>query len=171
MQNGTGKMAWEGIIKDPLEGREARKPRKTGKTIISDLGYGLGEVKDFLENAGVYIDRAKLAFGTTVIYSEDYLREKIALYRAADIDVNPGGTCAEIAIYQGVYDTFLERAKDMGFTAIEISDGTIHMDDSLRESVISKGIKAGFEVVSEVGRKDESDQLELSEAKIGRAHV
>ena len=163
MQNGTGKLAWEGIIKDPLAGRSVTKPRKIGKTVISDLGYGLGEVKEFLANAGVYIDRAKLAFGTTVIYSEDYLRKKIELYREADVDVNPGGTCAEIAIYQGVYEAFLEKAKEMGFTAIEISDGTIHMDDSLRISVISKATKAGFEVVSEVGKKDERDQLELTE--------
>lgn len=163
MQNGTGKMAWEGIIKDPMAGRTTAKPRKIGKTIISDLGYSLGEVKEFLANAGVYIDRAKLAFGTTVIYSEDYLKQKIALYREAAVTVNPGGTCAEIAIFQGVYDPFLEKAKEMGFAAIEISDGTIHMDDNLRKSVISKAIEAGFEVVSEVGKKDERDQLILTE--------
>jgi len=53
---------------------------------------------------------------------------------------------------------------ELGFTAIEISDGTIHMNDDLRKSVISKAIKAGFEVVSEVGKKDERDQLDLTES-------
>ena len=163
MQNGTGKLAWEGIIKDPLAGRSGDKPRQRGKTIISDLGYSLGEIDDFLGNAGVYIDRAKLAFGTTVLYSEDYLQKKIGLYRAAGIDVNPGGTCAEIAIFQGVYEPFLEKGLEMGFNSIEISDGTIHMDDRTRDSVISKALQIGFEVVSEVGKKDESEQLALPE--------
>src|SRR5690554_553683 len=138
MRNGTGKMAWEGIIKDPYKGRTNEKPRSHGKTIISDLGYGLEEVKEFLANCGQYIDRAKLAFGTTVIYSEDYLIEKIKAYKDFDVNVNPGGTCAEIAIYQGVFDAFLEKAKFMGFTTIEISDGTIKMDDEVRSTVITK---------------------------------
>ncbi|ATW23473.1 phosphosulfolactate synthase [Candidatus Formimonas warabiya] len=164
MWNGVGKMAWEGIITDPYTGRNAEKPRRQGKTIISDLGYGLGEIKDFLENCGQYIDRAKLAFGTTVIYSKDYLREKIKLYKEFGIDVNPGGTCAEIAIYQGVFEPFLEKAKAMGFTTIEISDGTIKMDDKVRTSVITKALEAGFEVISEVGKKHISEQLEIQEA-------
>ncbi|MFZ7103830.1 MAG: phosphosulfolactate synthase [Peptococcaceae bacterium] len=164
MINGKGKLAWEGIIIDPYKGRVTEKPRQEGKTIISDLGYGLGEVKEFLENCGQYIDRAKLAFGTTVIYSEDYLTEKIKLYRSADINVNPGGTCAEIAIYQGVFDAFLLKAKEFGFTTIEISDGTIKMDDEVRASVITKALEAGFEVISEVGKKNLSEQLQIQEA-------
>jgi phosphosulfolactate synthase len=163
MINGTGKMTWEGIISDPLGGRVTAKPRKSGKTIISDLGYGLGEVSDFLSNCGYYIDRAKLAFGTSVLYSEDYLKEKIRLYRQAGINVNPGGTCAEIAIYQGVYDSWLKKAKELGFTTIEISDGTIPMDQALREKVIGKAVTSGFEVVSEVGKKDEKNQLTLAQ--------
>ena len=163
MINGTGKMTWEGIISDPLGGRVTAKPRKSGKTIISDLGYGLGEVSDFLSNCGYYIDRAKLAFGTSVLYSEEYLKEKIRLYRQAGINVNPGGTCAEIAIYQGVYDSWLKKAKELGFTTIEISDGTIPMDQALREKVIGKAVTSGFEVVSEVGKKDEKNQLTLAQ--------
>lgn len=163
MQNGTGKMTWAGIISDPMPGRDNLKPRKTGKTIISDLGFGIGETREFLENAGIYIDRAKLAFGTSVLYSEQYLKEKIDLYRSFNVDVNPGGTCAEIAIYQGVYDAFLDKAKMLGFTTIEISDGTIQMDDRLRESVILRAMKAGFEVVSEIGKKDVESQLAIAE--------
>lgn len=163
LNNGIGKMAWEGIIVDPLGWRITKKPREQGKTIISDLGYGVGEVKEFLSNCGEYIDRVKLAFGTTVIYSEDYLRTKIELYRNANINVNPGGTCAEIAIYQGVFDKFLEKAKDLGFTTIEVSDGTITMDDNLRSRVLEKVLEAGFELVSEVGKKHLDEQLTIEE--------
>ncbi len=163
MINGVGKMTWEGIITDPLGGRVMSKPRKSGKTVISDLGYGLSEVSDFLANCGQYIDRAKLAFGTSVLYSEDYLKEKIRLYRRAEINVNPGGTCAEIAIHQGVYDSWLARAKELGFTTVEISDGTVPMDQALRERVIVKALEAGLEVVSEVGKKDEKAQLTLEQ--------
>ena len=40
----------------------------------------------------------------------------------------PGGTLQEVAIWQGALDRYLDRARELGFDAIEVSDGTIEMD-------------------------------------------
>lgn len=164
MQNATGKMAWEGILTHPMSGRVTEKPRKIGKTVCSDLGLSLEEAKMVISNCAPYIDRIKLAFGTTILYSEDYLMAKIKAFRDANIVVNTGGTCGEIAMYEGVFDRWLEHAKYLGFNAIEVSDGTINVTDKERCEMIEKVLNAGFECCTEVGKKMEEDQLEMSEA-------
>jgi phosphosulfolactate synthase len=145
--------AWEGVLDDPLPGRTNR-PRRRGITFISAKGLGLAGTRDLIEVAADYIDRVKLAFGTTLLYDEAFLREQIRLLRAAEIEVNPGGTCGEIALHQGRFPRFLARARDLGFTTIEISDGTIPVDDATREYMVKDTLAAGFNVVTEVGKKD-----------------
>lgn len=156
------KMAWEGILDYPLPGRSG-KPRETGITFVSLKGFGIHGVEDLIRVAADYVDRVKLAFGTTLLYDEELLLEKVRLFRTANIEVNPGGTCAEIAIYQGRYDQFLAHARDLGFTTIEVSDGTITMDDAQRERIIKKTLDSGLKVVSEVGKKDVELNLSVPE--------
>src|SRR5690606_12057927 len=69
-------------------------------------------------------------------------------------DVYPGGTLAEVMLLQGVYPEYLQRAKSLGFTAIEISAGTITMPRQIRADAIKRALDAGFKVISEVGKKD-----------------
>lgn len=156
------KRAWDGVLDFPLGGR-TEKPREDGITFVSLKGFGIAGINDLVRVAADYIDRVKLAFGTTLLYDEELLREKISILRGANIEVNPGGTCAEIAVYQGKYDQFLTYARDVGFTTIEVSDGTITMDDATREQIIKKTLDAGFKVVSEVGKKDTELNLPLGE--------
>lgn len=163
MALGNKKKGWEGILEYPLGGR-TEKPRQDGITFVSLKGYGIQGVKDLVRDAADYIDRVKLAFGTTLLYDDDLLREKIAILRAADIDVNPGGTCGEIAIYQGKYAQFLSHAKELGFSTIEVSDGTINVDDSQREKIVKMALDSGLKVVSEVGKKDLQLNLAITEA-------
>lgn len=156
------KKAWEGVLDYPLPGR-TNKPRETGITFVSLKGIGINGIDDLVRVAADYVDRVKLAFGTTLLFDEELLREKISLCRAAGIEVNPGGTCAEIAVFQGRYDRFLNHAQELGFTTIEVSDGTITMDDSARERLIKQTLDAGFKVVSEVGKKDTDLNLTIAE--------
>ncbi len=158
----TKKKSWQGILDYPLPNRTA-KPRQDGITFLSVKGYGIYGLKDLVADAADYIDRVKFSFGTTLLYDEELLREKIAILRAANIDINPGGTCGEIAVYQGEYDQFLANARDLGFTTIEVSDGTITMDDATRERIVKKTLDAGFKVVSEVGKKDSALSLSVEE--------
>ncbi len=163
MGHSAARKAWAGILDDPIGGRTA-KPRTSGISFLSVKGLGLAGTRDLIEVAADYVDRVKLAFGTTLMLDERFLREKIRLLREADIDVNPGGTSGEIALYQDRYPEYLGRARELGFTTIEVSDGTVTMDDRTREWMIKSALDAGFKVVSEVGKKDPSLTLPVVEA-------
>lgn len=141
------------IIKSPIQGRVG-KPRQSGITMVMDKGLGLEETRDFLSLCSEYVDFIKLAFGTAAVYPQAILQEKIALVKRSGIDVYPGGTFLEIAIIQKKVPEFLERAGNIGFTAIEVSDGTIELSAEQRRAVIGMAAKAGLKVLSEVGKKD-----------------
>lgn len=153
--------AWENCFLMPVSGRTS-KPRQTGLTMILDKGLGLNATKDLVEVAADYIDVVKFSFGTSAFYNEEIAKNKIALLRDADIDVMPGGTFLEVTVWQGVYDKYLVRAKELGFSMIEVSDGTIDIDLDTREEVIRKALDAGFEVISEIGKKKPDEKLPLS---------
>jgi len=162
MTNNENLKTWDGLLKAPLTGRNA-KPREQGISFISDKGLSVQEARQLAETAGDYIDRVKMAFGTTLLLKKSIVREKILVYTSAGIEVNPGGTCTELAFSQGVYEEYLKQAKEIGFTTIEVSDGTIDVTDKEREYMITAALKAGFKVVSEVGKKDTTKQLALEE--------
>lgn len=145
----------------PVNGRSS-KPRETGLTMILDKGLGLSATKDLVEVAGDYIDIIKFSFGTSAFYDEEVMKKKIAILREVNIDIMPGGTFLEVAMWQGVYDKYLNRAKELGFSAIEVSDGTIEIDLRTREKVIKKTLDAGFKVISEVGKKKPEEKPPLS---------
>lgn len=149
---------WDGIISEPLSSR-LQKPRQQGLTMIMDKGMGLGDTFETLTVAGKYIDFIKFAFGTSALYNGDLLKQKIKLIKSYDIQVYPGGTFLEIAILQNKMGEFLQRAKELGFTAIEVSDGTISMSSDLRSQAITMASEMGFQVISEVGKKDIQENL------------
>jgi phosphosulfolactate synthase len=73
----------------------------------------------------------------------------------------PGGTFQEVCVWQGTFDRYLARAEALGFNAVEVSDGTIAMDARTREAVIRKAVRAGFRVITEVGKKDPGEALSM----------
>lgn len=139
------------------------KPRVQGLTMIIDKGMGLGETRDLLNTAADYIDFIKLGFGTPALYSRDVLEEKINLVKSYGIDIYPGGTFLEVAIIQDKLEEFLYMAKNMGFTGIEVSDGTIAMSPEVREKAVTMARKMNFIVLTEVGKKDEDDETPIME--------
>ena len=122
--------------------------------MVLDKHLGFLATRDLIDVAGEYIDVVKLTFGTSDLYDASYLKKKIALLKEAGIDVMPGGTLTEIAIYQEVYPAYLKRAKEIGFTHMEISDGTIRMTREERRRFIALAVDEGFRVSTEVGTKD-----------------
>lgn len=150
--------AFSKTISTPMSGRTV-KPRIEGITMVIDTGLGLREACDLAEIAGDYIDYIKLGFGTSRLINEEILKKKIATYREHNIDVYPGGTLLEIALAQGVLEKFLNEAKRLGFSAIEVSDGTITMSSEQRTDVIKKARELGFKVITEVGKKDVAKDL------------
>jgi phosphosulfolactate synthase len=148
--------AWDGVIELPVRER-VTKPRETGWTMVIDKVLGLYVVDDLLQVAAPSIDVIKLTFGTSAFFRFDVLKEKVRTIVAHGVACMPGGTFGEVALWQGAYDRYLDRARELGFTAIEVSDGTIELDAKTRADAISKAVKAGFRVLSEVGKKDPSD--------------
>lgn len=153
--------AWEAVLADPLPGR-SRKPRRRGLSLVIDKGMGLTETADLLELAGDYLDYVKLGFGTSALYERILLERKIELLRARHVGVYPGGTLLEAALLQGRLDRFVAHARALGFTALEVSDGTIELSPEDRARAIAAGLAAGLTVFTEVGKKDTAAQPPLS---------
>lgn len=149
--------AWDGVLPGLIQNR-ARKPRRVGVTSVLDRCQGLNATEDLLELTGDYVDHIKLGFGTTVFLDDGLLRRKIEIIRARDIDVYPGGTLLEAAVFQGVCGEYLRRTRELGFTAVEVSDGTLDVPLKLRADVIRRAVDMGLKVFTEVGKKDPDRQ-------------
>lgn len=156
----NGDRPWYDFLEFPLAGRND-KPRKTGLTMVIDKGLGYTETEELLELASSYIDFIKLGFGTSALYSAHLLRRKIEMVKSYEVDIFPGGTFLEIAVMQGKLKEYLHITKELGYTAVEVSDGTINMCADVREEAIKRAVDAGLIVLSEVGKKDERDHVEF----------
>lgn len=156
----TQAKAWDGVFRG-VESVCQSKPRIVGLNVVIDKNLGPRALADLLETAGDAIDHIKFAFGTTVALGECAVRDKIQMIRAQQIQVYPGGTLLEVAILQGVLPEFLRRARALGFTMIEVSDGTITLTPEQRADVIRRVLDMDFRVISEVGKKDPRQQLPI----------
>jgi phosphosulfolactate synthase len=148
--------AWEGVIELPVQDRLA-KPRDRGWTMVLDKGLGFHALDDLMQIASPTVDVVKLTFGTSAFLDFAVLKEKVRTIRAHGVHVMPGGTFQEVAVWQRALDRYLGRAHELGFDALEVSDGTIEMDAATRADAIARAVKAGFRVLSEVGKKDPAD--------------
>ena len=153
--------AWKGCFDPPVKDR-TEKPRQTGMTMVLDKGLGLRATRDLVETAGHFIDVVKFSFGTSAFYDKSICLDKVRILKEAEIFVMPGGTFLEVAVWRDTFELYLEKAKELGFDAIEVSDGTIEIKPEARASYIKKAVDAGFRVFSEVGKKDPLEELPMS---------
>jgi phosphosulfolactate synthase len=151
--------AWDRVLPQLVPDRITTKPREQGLTMVLDRCQALHATEDLLALTGDYVDHIKLSFGTSVFLDEGLLRRKIEITRARDIDIYPGGTLMEATLIQGAYPQYVNRAQELGFTALEISDGTITMSRQTRDDCIKRALDAGLKVISEVGKKDPAIQF------------
>lgn len=151
--------AWFDILDFPHPDR-TEKPRQRGVTMVIDKGLGLTDTRDLMELASDYVDQVKLTFGTSAFYKTRLLRQKIELVKSYGVDIFPGGTFLELALLQGRIVEYFDRARELGFTGVEVSDGTIDLDEETRFSTIQLARAYGFGlVISEVGKKDSRDAV------------
>ncbi|HEX6971317.1 MAG TPA: phosphosulfolactate synthase, partial [Limnochordia bacterium] len=143
---------WDGVLEQPWAER-LEKPRTAGLTMVIDKGIGLSQTRDLLQMAAAHIDFLKLGFGTSLIYPSEALTRKISLAKEYGVHVYPGGTLLELAVHQGRSAAFLERARELGFTCIEVSEGTIDLPPAKRRELIARGVELGFCVLTEIGKK------------------
>ncbi|HEX7056128.1 MAG TPA: phosphosulfolactate synthase [Bacilli bacterium] len=152
---------WHPALLDP-SGKRQGKPRTCGITMVIDKGMGNTEFTDLLYTSGEYLDMIKIGFGTSPLYPRDLLRKKIKLAVENGIGIMPGGTFLEAAVYNGAVDAFFESAHDLGFTAIEVSDGTIELSRQERNRIILRAVKEGFRVFTEYGKKLRKAEFEVT---------
>jgi phosphosulfolactate synthase len=82
------------------------------------------------------------------------LERKLELINARNILSCPGGTLFEAAALQHPCRSFMREAAEIGFRAVEISDGTIELSAFRRRHAIGCAQDAGLVVITEVGKKD-----------------
>ncbi len=128
-----------------------KQPRANGLTMVMDKGLSVNQAKDFLSVAGPHVDIVKLGFGTSFVTPN--LREKLDVYREANMPVYFGGTLFDAFLTRDQFDDYLEVCKDYGVSYIEVSDGSITIPHAEKCGYIEK-LTQHVTVLSEVGSKD-----------------
>ncbi|HRP89115.1 MAG TPA: phosphosulfolactate synthase [Edaphocola sp.] len=132
-------------------------PRNDGWTMVMDKGMSMGQVEQFLSIAASYVDVVKFGFGTAVVTPN--LKEKLDIYRNANISVYFGGTLFEAFLIRNQIEDYIAALKDYGVRHVEISDGSLVIPHEEKCKHIEKFAKEGFTVFSEVGSKDAANVM------------
>lgn len=144
-----------------LKERE-EKPRQKGITMVLDKGLGLETAESLMNISGDYVDYLKFGWGTSIVHEQDIIKDKVAVYKSHNITPYTGGTLFELAYMNDKLEEFFQEAHDLGFEAIEVSDGSTTISHDKKLECIESAKKDGFEVLSEVGKKDPGLDKELS---------
>ena len=100
------------------------KPRATGLTAVLDKGLGLRTMRDLVELGGPYIDDREVWLGyLRALSSPDADGQDCPLAGCGDCRV-PRRNAIEIAWANARTEAFFAFAEEVGFTTIEVSDGT-----------------------------------------------
>lgn len=143
------------------------KPRTSGILIASDFEPGHRSVEDILMSRSDIVDFAKLPdhVGNIAFYSEQWFRDRIALYHRYDVKVFPGGVTFEVAEVQGKAERFFEALKRLGMDAVEVSIDVIEAPTPQRRTQLVRTAKEmGFIVFTEVGKKDPVGLMDVGQA-------
>lgn len=127
------------------------KPRAIGLTHVIDRGTPLPAFETVVEWIGDVVDVWKFGWGTA--YVDPAVRSKVDILRRHEILSCPGGTLLEVACLRGRADRFFGWVAEVGFTAIEVSNGATGMSGSDKRFLIGQASRH-LHVLSEVGSKD-----------------
>ena len=130
--------------------------------MVLDKGLGLETAESLMNISGEYVDYLKFGWGTSIVHEQDIIKAKVEMYKAHDITPYTGGTLFELAYMADKLDEFFEEARNLGFPAVEISDGSTSISHDEKLKCISMARKNGFEVLSEVGKKNPDLDKELT---------
>jgi len=142
------------------------KPRSRGLTTISDADLSIQEARNLVESSGELIDYIKLTGHAALIarYPVDWIKAKLDIYHANQIKVLPSGASFEVAAIQNQARPYMQRARELGFDSVEISDGLIPLlPAEVRISYIKFAKEIGLEPFTEVGRKNPTTPLDVDE--------
>jgi len=142
--------------------KREEKPRDCGITMVLDKGLGLETARSLMDISGEYVDYLKFGWGTSIVHDQEIIRAKVEMYKEHDITPYTGGTLFELAYKNNMLHEFFEEARNLGFPAVEISDGSININHNDKLNAIKRARQEGFEVLSEVGKKNPELDKELT---------
>ena len=132
------------------------------KTMVIDKGLGPKHVEDMLKVNGDYFNFIKYGWGTSILCDDKIVQEKNEIYASYDIKSYTGGTLFELANNQNKIDEYFDEIDRLGFTAIEISDGSTIIPEEDRNELIKKAKSLGYYTLSEIGKKNPEKDHEYS---------
>ncbi len=156
----NGKNAKKAFDFLPIAERQP-KPRSSGLTMILDRGIGYYAACDMMQSSE-YIDIIKLGWATPRLMKDTDLLRKVELYKEHDILVGNGGTLLEIAFKQKRIDDFFRCCSSISLDLIEVSNGIFDVSVAQKAEIICRAREKGFNVISEVGKKDPLQDCRLS---------
>ena len=136
--------------------------------MVLDKGMGFETAESLMNISGEYVDYLKFGWGTSIVHEQDIIKAKVRMYLDHDITPYTGGTLFELAYMNDKLEEFFTEAHNLGFPAIEISDGSTNINHDDKLDCIKRAKREGFEVLSEVGKKNPELDKELAlEERIG----
>ena len=129
--------------------------------MVLDKGLGLETASSLMDISGEYVDYLKFGWGTSIVHEREIIKAKVEMYKSHSITPYTGGTLFELAYKNDKLEDFFSEAHSLGFPAIEISDGSISIPHEDKLKCIELAKENGFEVLSEVGKKDPNLDKEL----------
>ncbi|MBW4078580.1 MAG: phosphosulfolactate synthase [Acidobacteria bacterium] len=129
----------------------SHKPRRAGFTMAIDKGLPYNYFADIVESASDHLDFVKFGWGTSVVTRD--MEKKISLLHSEGVAFYMGGTLFEKYIIQDRFNQFRELLRDYGAEYVEVSNGTIDLNDARKSEYVAELAK-DFKVISEVGSKD-----------------
>jgi phosphosulfolactate synthase len=125
--------------------------------MVIDTGLATGAFTDVISSHGEYIDVVKFGWGTALVTKD--LDRKVGVLEEAGIGFYFGGTLFEHHVWTGQLDAYLRLVERTGATHIEVSNGTIPLDQHTKAEYVQR-MSQYRPVLSEVGYKD-SDRSAL----------
>jgi phosphosulfolactate synthase len=119
--------------------------------MVIDSGLPSRYFEDAIASAAAYVDIVKFGWGTSLV--TDDLPLKLDVLQRHGIRYYFGGTLFEKFVLQDRFDSFLALCRRCGAELVEVSNGTIPLDNTAKAAYIRKCADE-FTVVSEVGFKD-----------------
>ena len=153
---------WPECLVDP-SGMRLQKPRINGLNMIMDKGQGISGYEDMVQLAHEHIDIVKLGFGTSLLVPPAIVKKKTELAKQHGILIMPGGTLLEVAYLKGMVQEYFHMMREMGFNAVEVSDGTIALSRSERSRLIRLAKELGFTVGTEYGKKLSGSRFDIEQ--------
>lgn len=141
------------FLKVPLR---KSKPRDTGMTLLIDRCLPTSYMEAFLNLNADLIDHIKIVdhAGMLTRYSPDWMKDRLKMFGRYGIGSLPSGFVFEVAYSQAKAYEFFDATKELGFSAVEISEGVIpEIPFNERKKMISYARGLGLAVYTEIGRK------------------